>query len=174
MCYDNDECFSCYFGAKKGNDNVQKHPICFGCMYKLSTSDSFFRAISSINKKTNEVEFHCCSLCNTDKLCITNITVCSMCSSHNDGIKDSGDEDSEDDDDEDNYKKFTENDEDAFYNSMETICFQCINQIQCEYTSYPRNRDILLWYIQRRFVNIYNFECGKCHISRWGCTTITD
>ena len=177
MC-ETEECFPCYFGGKAGNDNVEKHPICFGCMYKISNkTDSFYKAIASINKKTNEVAFHYCVLCKKDKLCITNIIVCSICSSHNDGIKDSGDEDSCDEDscDEDEDKEFTEDDENAFYNSIETLCFRCIDQIQCvKYKLYPRNRDILLWYIQRHFVNTYKFECGKCHTSRWSCTTISD
>ncbi len=191
MCYDHDECFSCYFGGKGSNlqlkpdisdedeatgniynDNVEQHSLCFGCMYNLSTSESFFRAIASITKITNKVEFHYCALCKKKKLCITNITVCDMCQKPNDGIKDSGD--NEDNDDEDDDKNFTEENEDKFYNSIETLCFRCIDNIQCEYKYYPRNKDILLWYIQRKFVNTYKFECGKCHNSRWACTTKYD
>jgi hypothetical protein len=203
MGYSHKECFSCYFGGNgcnlqlklvisdedEANDNiynknVDAHPICFGCIYKLSRLSHlrFNNAISYI--ETNKVELQECVLCDTFKICITQITVCDECKKSFEG-KDFGDDDSEDDDSEDDEseadddkaftnddKELTKDEEAEFYKLKTTLCFGCIDQIQCvKYKWHPRNKDILLSYIKRRFVNVNQCECSKCRKFRWGCTT---
>ena len=197
MGYGFEECFPCYFGGRGSflqlkeniseeddyfnniyNDNVKAHSICFGCMYKLSKSEMFFRAISAIDKDENNVKFDICSLCKRDKICITNITVCNTCkqqktyqsNNDDDGYSEFNNEDYANDDDLDDFdEELTEDEEIDFYNSKNALCFRCIDKIQFnDYRTYPRNRDILRHYIKYVFVNYEDdFKCDKCNEFRW-------
>ena len=177
MGYGYEECFPCYFGGRGSylqveeingdyilNDNVKAHSLCFGCMYDLSKSNKFFRAISAISKDENNVKFDICSLCKRDKICITNITVCNTCkqqktyqsNNDDDGYSEFNIEDYANDDLDEFDEELTEDEEIDFYNSKNALCFRCIDKIQFnEYRIYPRNRDILRHYIKYVFVKFF-------------------
>ena len=206
MGYCREECFTCY-SAGRGcniqakdyisdkdyennniyNNNVNAHPICFGCMYALSKSESnsynFERATF---KSINNVAIDTCSLCKRDKLCFTNITVCNRCRQQQPYQLNDGDdgyfefendddyfelenEDYNEDDDDDFNEQLNEDEEIKFYNSKNALCFRCIDKIQFdEYILYPRNIDILSYNIRNVFVKTENhFKCDNCNESRW-------